>query len=423
MFYTEIQNRIQFERCLAITSTMEREFLFDCGSTDENPKIYSTTEFRTTKGLPISDRISRCVGVNTSKEITLQSKLFELPDQNPKSPLHTMHFYHWLANNKGSLATGNILSDKKNYLDSLGFVRGQHKLSQDDIYLLKFCLQAFWEKELGLNKATTSLKAVEPSTKTTTNTASVSFNKELSMLACDGDKMTLPKEELTQYVKIKSTLEKAGGKYVRGSFVFKGKVAQDIQDALLGGEKLNDKKKFQFFETTPPLVKKAVIKLNLTPSDSWLEPSAGKAALANAANAISKNGTVVELMPDNAKSLREQGYNPIESDFLSLTSEGLGLFDKILANPPFTNNQDIDHIKKMYTEHLAVGGRLVSFASQSWLTGSTKKQVAFREWLDALGAEIEKIDAGEFKASGTTVATTMITINKLANAHQESVAA
>jgi 16S rRNA G1207 methylase RsmC len=87
-------------------------------------------------------------------------------------------------------------------------------------------------------------------------------------------------------------------------------------------------------------------------------------------------------------------------------------FDRIIANPPFTNNQDVDHIMKMYTEHLATGGEMVAFASQSWLLGSQKKQVAFREFLDSVGASVEDLDEAEFKDSGTSVKTTMIHICK-----------
>jgi len=78
-----------------------------------------------------------------------------------------------------------------------------------------------------------------------------------------------------------------------------------------------------------------------------------------------------------------------------------------------TKNQDIDHIKQMYG-FLKEGGRMVSVASRSWMTGSQKKQVAFREWLDEVDAGIYELEGGEFKESGTSIAAVVIVIDKAA---------
>jgi selenocysteine lyase/cysteine desulfurase len=60
---------------------------------------------------------------------------------------------------------------------------------------------------------------------------------------------------------------------------------------------------------------------------------------------------------------------------------------------------------------LKSGGRLVSITSVSWTTGTQKKQVAFREWLNNHGAVVFLNEAGAFKSSGTTVATATIILN------------
>lgn len=86
-------------------------------------------------------------------------------------------------------------------------------------------------------------------------------------------------------------------------------------------------------------------------------------------------------------------------------------YNKIIANPPFNKNQDIDHIKEMYSI-LVDGGRLVSVSSKHWLTSNNKKETEFRCWLDDVNAEIYEIESGTFKESGTMIETCVIIINK-----------
>jgi 16S rRNA G1207 methylase RsmC len=86
-------------------------------------------------------------------------------------------------------------------------------------------------------------------------------------------------------------------------------------------------------------------------------------------------------------------------------------YDRIIANPPFTNNQDIDHIRQMY-DFLKPGGRVVSIASKHWTFSNNKKETEFRDWLDKVNAEVQDVDAGAFKESGTNISTCIIIINK-----------
>jgi len=238
--------------------------------------------------------------------------------------------------------------------------------------------------------------------------------KELNLFTAEKNVLSMPNTPLKNYAKIKKLLQLAGGKYVKNTFVFDtNDSAEEIKQTLVTGEKLNDKKKFQFFATTEPLSIKLVNKLNIQANDKWCEPSAGQGAIADKMKAFSEQGTLIELMDKNINVLKEKGYTPIEMDFLKVSTDMIGhKFDKIGANPPFTKDQDIIHIKHMYDEHLAEKGTLSSYASQSWLNGLNKRQVAFRAWIKEVGAEVELIDSGEFKESGTSVATSLITIQK-----------
>lgn len=80
-------------------------------------------------------------------------------------------------------------------------------------------------------------------------------------------------------------------------------------------------------------------------------------------------------------------------------------------NPPFENLQDIDHVMHSF-KFLKEGGRLVSVMSASPFFRSDKKCVAFRAWLDMLGAEVEDLPEQSFKASGTNVNTKLVAIQK-----------
>jgi hypothetical protein len=66
---------------------------------------------------------------------------------------------------------------------------------------------------------------------------------------------------------------------------------------------------------------------------------------------------------------------------------------------------------KMYN-CLSRGGRLVCITSESWVNGTQKKQIEFKNWLDDIEAEVIDIGKGAFKESGTTVGGKIVVINK-----------
>ncbi len=221
------------------------------------------------------------------------------------------------------------------------------------------------------------------------------------------NKLILPMDIFfSNYDEVKRVLTVAGGKYSKGAFVFKSD-AQTIQHRILSGETVNDKKKFQFFATPQELADRVYQKLNHTAGLKTLEPSAGNAGLLN--QIPKEDVDCIELMDDNYEYLIEHGYNVIGRDFTTMNI--VDTYDRIIANPPFTKNQDIKHIKMMY-KALKDGGRLVSVASVHWEHASTSACVAFRKWLDNVGAEVEQVDSGAFKESGTNIKTCIITINK-----------
>ena len=185
----------------------------------------------------------------------------------------------------------------------------------------------------------------------------------------------------------------------------------DLLQQIANGEKRNLKKEFQFFATPPEMAKALVFLANLNNTDTILEPSAGQGAIISAINAASfAVPDCYELMDVNVAILKQTTlkYNLIGSDFLAHTGKQ---YSKIIANPPFTKNQDIDHLMHMY-KYLAPEGTLVCITSESWETGTQQKQVQFKNWLHQVGAKIIGIEKGAFKQSGTMVGGKIVVINK-----------
>ena len=149
---------------------------------------------------------------------------------------------------------------------------------------------------------------------------------------------------------------------------------------------------------------------DLKKTDVVLEPSAGRGAIVERILPLVKKVEMCELMPENREHLeKEKGYEVAWGDFLALNTSWK--YDKIIANPPFTKNQDIDHVLKMY-EHLNPKGRIVTIMSSSWVDGKQNKQLKFKEWLKEVGASTKEIEAGKFKKSGTLVKTMLVVIDK-----------
>ena len=82
-------------------------------------------------------------------------------------------------------------------------------------------------------------------------------------------------------------------------------------------------------------------------------------------------------------------------------------------NPPFSKDQDIDHVLHAY-DLLKPGGRMTAVMSNMAGIRSNQKNRAFSEWLDTVGAVVEDIEPGAFKSSfnPTSVNTKIVVIDK-----------
>lgn len=238
----------------------------------------------------------------------------------------------------------------------------------------------------------------------------------LKICAVEGNVVKLPSVQLERklYQDVAKALELIGGKWNRkfAGFVFQQDPAELLNE-IATGEKRNLKKEFQFFATPDSIADYLVQLAELKNNDVILEPSCGQGAIIKAINKVCDSlPYCYELMDVNRLMLNKSNlkFNLIGSDFFEGNSDEEA-YTKIIANPPFSKNQDLTHVLEMYNR-LAVNGRLVSIVSTSWVQGSQKKQIEFREFLESVNAEILDIPKGAFKESGTMIACKIIIINK-----------
>jgi len=236
----------------------------------------------------------------------------------------------------------------------------------------------------------------------------------LEKCTIEGNSIRLPQVQLDRkdFTDLQKALIKAGAKKVTGKdFRFDFPVAaQSIIDQLLGGEKIDIKKEFQFFETPKELAQRMITLAEIETGNYVLEPSAGQGAILDLLpQDLDYYLYLYELNPLNRDVLRKKSYMNTGDDFLQCGYKNY--FDKIIANPPFSKNQDIDHVLKMF-DTLDFGGRIITVMSNHWRFCEGKKETNFKEWLQTIDHEIIEIEAGTFKESGTQIATCLLIINK-----------
>lgn len=232
----------------------------------------------------------------------------------------------------------------------------------------------------------------------------------------EGKIVKLPSIQLERkdYLDLKKQLELIGGKWKGGKvqgFEFP-EDPENLLNEIASGTKRNLKKEFQFFATPENIAKKLVALADIRDYDDILEPSCGQGAIIKEINRVTDSvPDCYELMDVNRSIIAnsELKYNLKGFDFLE-ASEGK-VYTKIIANPPFSKNQDIDHLYKMFSL-LRPNGKIVSIMSESWLTGLTKKQVDFKSWLYEQDFDLIPLEKGTFKESGTMISSTILLISK-----------
>ena len=121
----------------------------------------------------------------------------------------------------------------------------------------------------------------------------------------------------------------------------------------------------------------------------------------------------VEVQPHLAHELEAAGVyaKVICADFLQLRPDPDRLYDRIVMNPPFDRERDIDHVVHAL-EFLKPDGCLIAIMSAGTEFRETRKSLAFRELMQRMNAEWEDLPPGSFAEVGTYVNTLVVRVWK-----------
>lgn len=224
-----------------------------------------------------------------------------------------------------------------------------------------------------------------------------------------GNILVLPPGQLDRplYEAVNKALVAAGGKWkTRVGHVFTGDPRAKLGLMLETGVAVDEKKLFQAFYTPPALAARLVELANVS-GCSVLEPSMGEGALVAECFAQgAQRVTGVELNPDAFKiACRKAPCAALLSDFLHVMPfDAMANFDRVVMNPPFTKDQDIQHVQHALT-FLKPGGILVA------VMGANIERARFKVLVAGLTHKIEHVEAGAFKAAGTNIPTIILRIH------------
>lgn len=132
-----------------------------------------------------------------------------------------------------------------------------------------------------------------------------------------------------------------------------------------------------------------------------LEPSAGTGNLALRCANLGAAVDCVEVHPERAGELAgaKRYGGVIMADFLAL-KPGAKSYDRVVMNPPFDRERDIDHVIHAL-KFLKPDGLLVAIMSAGTEFRETRKSVAFREHIAKLKGVYRDLPPGSFASAGT----------------------
>lgn len=212
------------------------------------------------------------------------------------------------------------------------------------------------------------------------------------------------------YMRVNKALEALGGKWNRktAAHVFGTDPGPLIEDAILTGQVIRLKQEYDFFETPPPVIRQMLALAEIEDRMQVLEPSAGSGALADAVWREYRNCTIhcVEFEDKRAELLKAR-YPTKHADFMEVQPDAS--YDRIVMNPPFSRQQDIDHVNHAL-RFLKPGGRLVAVMGAGVTFRTNMKTLMFRDRVGSARGTMHPLPEGSFKASGTNVNTVLVVV-------------
>lgn len=238
--------------------------------------------------------------------------------------------------------------------------------------------------------------------------------------------LVTPKMSNAEYDELKYIVEYIGGHWKERykGFVFDdsvGGIKDKVEYILDSNEiRLPDTKIFriknQFYPTPDWLARKMVGVADIHPGERVLEPSAGRGSILQYIALKTKNYYAVEYNRDNGEYLRYLGYRVNITSFerYSQRVSDDKKFDKIVMNPPFSNELDIRHTVLAYNI-LKQGGTLVGLMAENSIYYDRPITHRFNTFIEETNAHIVEVPHGSFKESGTNVDVIMVIIHKKTN--------
>ena len=217
------------------------------------------------------------------------------------------------------------------------------------------------------------------------------------------------------YTRTNKALEALGGKWSRGAkaHLFNSDPREQLAELLESG--IMTVERDGFFETPASVIRRMIELIPCSDTTGQiLEPSAGSGAIVKVLlDRAVWPGRIwcVEKNSDRALKLRDYVGDVFCCDFLTWSSPME--FDRIYMNPPFEEEQDIQHVKHAYSM-LRYDGAMVSVMSEHAFFADDNKAFMFRTWLEAVGGYSEQLPQGSFKESGTGVNSRLVVIRKAA---------
>lgn len=209
---------------------------------------------------------------------------------------------------------------------------------------------------------------------------------------------------------------KTGGKKAPGGFRFPDDLdaAELVRLAKETGE-ITDPKAAQFFWTSDELADELAAFVAPVATGRYLEPSAGKGALAHAlrrqcGELLACSIDCVEPLDENRKALLAAGFSVIGHDFLAVDPPRL--WDGCILNPPFSGRADTIHITRAI-ECVRAGGRVAAIASAGVKYRDDARGRAFRALIESHGGVILDNPEGAFAHAGTMVRTVRVLLTKV----------
>ncbi|MGN8119958.1 DUF4942 domain-containing protein [Labrys sp. 22185] len=199
------------------------------------------------------------------------------------------------------------------------------------------------------------------------------------------------------------------------------------EDTGLHRPKTTPAKNYGFYPTPDAAADRVIEEVNLyraheDPPLRVLEPSAGTGNLARRLaekTLADREGNewkacvvdCVEIQTGLAVGLAESGLygRVIQANFLSLRPDPTRPYDRIVMNPPFDLERDIDHVMHALS-FLQNGGELVAVMSAGTEFRATRKSKAFRDLMRKFDATIVDLPAGSFASVGTYCNTIIVRI-------------